>query len=70
MYPYPLVSIPAAPTMSSYFEWGLNCQVLGLGETECQMILEPYGQRITQDERDMFFEGFVNGDPSRRLWKG
>ena len=43
-----------------YWQWGLNCKVLGFTTDQARACTEQYDD-MTLEQRDMFWEGFVNG---------
>lgn len=46
---------------TDYYYWGLNCQIMGMTDLECRKVINAHDPEMSLDNRDTFWEGFVNG---------
>lgn len=48
---------------TDYWQWGLNCKLLGFSTCQARVALNGWEGSMTQAQSDLFWEGFVNGRP-------
>lgn len=57
-----ICSIKYADGRTSYHQWGLNCKELNMTDEQCSDLLDDF--KVTdRDQRDEFFNAFVNSRP-------
>ena len=46
-----------------YWQWGLNCKLLGFTNEQTQCAVSHWEDSMSREQRDLFWEGYVNGRP-------
>ena len=45
----------------AFYDWGLNCQVLGYSADTTSRILDEWGETYASIDYEMFWDGYFNG---------